>query len=346
MQKKIFDDNEKLEQINKKLLKFLKKRLDLLNENKLIDSSLIDEKLITNLKKENKKKIKNSTLEKILLNIFSQNQYNMNNEKIVYLGPDGSYTHEAAINKFGIDNIYYSVNSIKNIFLEIDLDRAKYGIVPIENSSNGIVGDTINCFNNYDLNIISETVLDIHHTLVSTCTKVEDIKIIYSKDIAFDQCSIFLENYHLNEVKYEYVDSTTKAAKLASQTPNSAAICSKLAATTNDIPILFENIEDNKDNKTRFLVISKEDTQKNINDKTSIIVQLPNKYGSLIDFLNDFKEAKVNLNKIKSHIVKGISTFFIEFEGHKDDKNIRKILDKHSEHIKVLGSYKKEVEDI
>lgn len=346
MQNKLLDNSKELEYINKKLLKFLEKRLDIINKNKSLDLSSIDEKSLIDLRKENKNKLKTSTVEKLFLDILSLEQNIINNEKIVYLGPEGSYTHEAAINKFGVDNSYYSVNSIKNLFLEIDLNRAKYAIVPIENSSNGIVGDTINCFSTYDLNIIGETILDIHHTLVSNCTKVEDIKIIYSKDIAFDQCSIFLENYHLNEVKYEYVDSTTKAAKLASQTPNSAAICSKLAARTNEIAILFENIEDNKDNKTRFLVISKEDTKKSSNDKTSIIVQLPNKYGSLIDFLNDFKEAKVNLNKIKSHIVKGISTFFIEFEGHKDDKNIKKILNKHKKHIKILGSYKKEVEDI
>jgi chorismate mutase / prephenate dehydratase len=341
MDNNLINDIKQLKYVNKKILKFLKKRLDILEKNKLINPILTDEKILKKLRKN-----KNLLLEKVISNIFLLSQNNINKEKIVYLGPEGSYTQEATINKFGNDNIYYSVNSIKNIFHEINEDRAKYGIVPIENSSNGMVGDTINCFNNYDLNIIGETVLDIHHTLVSNCTKVEDIKIIYSKDIAFDQCSIFLENYHLNEVKYEYVDSTTKAAKLASQTPNSAAICSSLAAKTNNISILFDCIEDNKDNKTRFLVISKEDTQKSTNDKTSIMVQLPNKYGSLIDFLNDFKEAKINLNKIKSHIVKGISTFFIEFEGHKNDSNIRQILNKHQKHIKILGSYKKEVEDI
>ena len=343
MDNNLINDMKQLDYANKKILKFLKKRLDILEKNELINPLSIDENI---LKKIKKSKDKNLLLEKIFSNIFSLSQDNTNQEKIVYLGPEGSYTQEATINKFGNNNTYYSVNSIKNIFHEINEDRAKYGIVPIENSSNGMVGDTVNCFNNYNLNIIGETILDIHHTLVSNCKKVEDIKIIYSKDIAFDQCSIFLENYHLNEVKYEYVDSTTKAAKLASQTPNSAAICSSLAASTNNIPILFNCIEDNKDNKTRFLVISKEDTNKSTNDKTSIMVQLPNKYGSLIDFLNDFKEAKINLNKIKSHIVKGISTFFIEFEGHKNDSDIRKILNKHKKHIKVLGSYKKEVEDI
>lgn len=336
---------EKLNSINNKILKLLDERIAILEKEPNLNTFSIDTKSIEKIQKQKNTKVDLVLLHQLFPEILLPNLIS-NDEKIVYLGPQGSYTQEAAINKFGINNIYYSVNSIKNIFFEVNEDRAKYGIVPIENSSNGIVGDTINCFNSYDLNIIGETVLDIHHTLVSKCNKIEDIKIIYSKDIAFDQCSIFLENYHLNEIKYEYVDSTTKAAKLASLTPNSAAICSELAAKTSNIPILFNNIEDNKDNKTRFFVISKKDTKKSNNDKTSIMVQLPNKYGSLIDFLNDFKDNKINLNKIKSHIVKGISTFFIEFDGHKNDVNIQNILNKHTKYIKVLGSYKKEIEDI
>lgn len=330
MSNKSTKKEEELQEIDKKILKLLSKRNKLLKDFKDTNFFSYNNNFIENIKNE----------------MFLELKHEKIDEKIVYLGPEGSYTQEAAINKFGIGKTYYSVNSIKNIFYEVNEDRAKYGVVPIENSSNGIVGDTINCFDTYNLNIIGETILDIHHTLVSNCNKIEDIKIIYSKDIAFDQCSIFLENYHLNETKYEYVDSTTKAAKLASQIPNSAAICSKLAAKTNHIPILFNDIEDNKNNKTRFFIISKESTKKTKNDKTSIIVQLPNKYGCLIDFLNDFKENKINLNKIKSHIVKGISTFFIEFDGHKDDSNVKKILNKHSNNIKVLGSYKKEIEDI
>lgn len=336
---------KKLYSINEKILELLDKKSILLENEPSLNSFLIKQKLLEKLNLNNYKKLDTKYINQVFNEIYS-NSFFYDNEKIVYLGPEGSYTHEASINLFGTNNNYYSVNSIKNIFFEVEKGRAKYGVVPIENSSNGIVGDTINCFDTYNLNIIGETILDIHHTLVSNCNKIEDIKIIYSKDIAFDQCSIFLENYHLNETKYEYVDSTTKAAKLASQIPNSAAICSKLAAKTNHIPILFNDIEDNKNNKTRFFIISKESTKKTKNDKTSIIVQLPNKYGCLIDFLNDFKENKINLNKIKSHIVKGISTFFIEFDGHKDDSNVKKILNKHSNNIKVLGSYKKEIEDI
>lgn len=334
---------KKLKIINKKILELLEQRVLLLQKEPNLNSFFMKERLLEDIKNC---KSSNSEYINSIFNEILSNQILFENEKIAYLGPEGSYTNEVAINFFGANSDYYSVNSIKNIFFEVNEDRAKYGVVPIENSSNGIVGDTINCFNTYDLNIIAESVFDIHHTLVSNCSKIEDIKILYSKDIAFDQCSIFLENYHLNEVKYEFVDSTTKAAKLASTTPNSGAICSKLAAKTNNIPILFNSIEDKKDNKTRFLVISKIKSEKTKNSKTSIIVKLPNKYGSLINFLNDFKKAKVNLSKIKSHIVKGISTFFIEFDGHKDDKNVQKILEKHNSYIKILGSYSKQIEDI
>jgi len=346
MNNKLLKNKKKLDTINFQVLKLLEKRITIIDEENLSDISMNNNNFLNQIQTQITNKLDYQKIKIIFQEIFSQTQLETNSEKNVYLGPEGSYTQEAAVNKLGMDNTYYSVSSITNIFYEIEQDRAKYGIVPIENSSNGIVGDTINCFNNYDLNIVGETVLDIHHTLVSNCTKVEDIKIIFSKDIAFDQCSIFLENYHLNEVKYVYVESTTKAAKLAAKTKNSAAICSQLAAKIHSIPILFRNIEDNKDNKTRFFIISKEQSKKSKNDKTSIIVQLPNKYGSLISFLNNFKKAKISLNKIKSHIVNGISTFFIEFEGHKNDKNVQKILKNNAKYIKLLGSYAKEVDDI
>jgi len=349
LDKSIDDSLLTISKLDKKIFKLINNRISIINDNKSLNSYEVNNILIEKLK-NNRYKYKNinnediNTLFNEIINI--QNKNNTSNDKIAYLGPQGSYTQEAAENKFGKNAIYCSVNSIKNIFLEVSENRAQYGIVPIENSSNGIVGDTINSFNLFNLTIIGEIILDIHHALVSTCKNINEIKTIYSKDIAFDQCSIFLENYHLNEVKYVYVESTTKAAKIALRTPNSAAICSQNAAKTNNIPILFKNIEDNKNNRTRFFVISNRASSKTKNNKTSIIVQLPNKYGSLITFLNSFKKAKVSLTKIKSHIVNGVSTFFIEFKGHKNDDNIKKLLNKHSKYIKFLGSYPKEVEDI
>jgi chorismate mutase/prephenate dehydratase len=112
---------------------------------------------------------------------------------------------------------YISISSIKGIFREVDTKKVKFGVVPIENSSNGIVTDTINCLSNYNLKIIAEVVLDIHHTLATTCDKIKDIKRIYSKDIAFDQCRKFLTNMGLDEVEQIPIESTTKAAKIAAK---------------------------------------------------------------------------------------------------------------------------------
>lgn len=335
-----------ISELDKQILNLINKRLSLIKDDNYLNSFEVNNILIEKIKSIANENITDNDIKIFYTQIFNLGRNFVSNERVVYLGPEGSYTQEAAENIFGTNSTYFSVNSIKNIFLEISENRAKYGIVPIENSSNGIVGDTISSFNIFNVNIVGEIVLDIHHTLVSTCKNVNEIKTIYSKDIAFDQCSVFLENYHLNETEYIYVESTTKAAKMALKTPNSAAICSKNAAIRNHIPILFENIEDNKNNKTRFFVISNDESAKTKNDKTSIIVQLPNKYGSLIAFLNNFKKAKISLSKIKSHIVNGVSTFFIEFEGHKNDENIQKILKKQSKYIKILGSYPKEVEDI
>jgi len=346
MNKKINKKINLINDLDKEILKLINKRISLVKDDEYLNSFDVNKTLIEKLKDINYEHITYNDIQIFYNEIFNLGRNLISIEKVAYLGPEGSYTQEAAESKFGKNSSYFSVNSIKNIFLEVSENRAKYGIVPIENSSNGMVGDTINSFNIFNLNIVGEIVLDIHHTLVSTCKNINEINTIYSKDIAFDQCSIFLENYHLNEAKYIYVESTTKAAKLASKTPNSAAICSENAAKNNHIPILFKNIEDNKNNRTRFFVISSDESSKTKSDKTTIIVQLPNKYGSLITFLNSFKKAKISLSKIKSHIVNCVSTFFIEFVGHKNDDNIQKILTKHSKYIKILGSYPKEVEDI
>ena len=125
-----------------------------------------------------------------------------------------------------------------------------------------------------------------------------------------------------------------------------AAICADVAAKMYNLPILFENIEDRDNNKTRFFIISDFENLLSGNDKTSMLVRLPNTPGSLVEFLNDFERCEVNLTKIKSHIIEGESLFFIEFNGHKDDLHIEDIMARHKNVIKVLGSYVKENDDI
>jgi chorismate mutase/prephenate dehydratase len=262
------------------------------------------------------------------------------------LGPKGSFTHQAAQSRFGAMSSYIAINSIKGVFREVANKKAKFGIIPIENSSNGIVSDTITSLQKYDLKIISEVIIDIHHCLATTAENIEDIQTVYSKDIAFEQCYQFLNDFGLDNQELIPVESTAKAAKIAKEIPNTASICSSIGAKMYNLPILFENIEDDNNNKTRFLIISDFENQRSGNDKTSILATLPNTTGALVEFLNDFYKYNINLTKIKSHIIGGISSFFIDFDGHKDDENIQKIFQKHQDSIQFLGSYVKEADDI
>ncbi len=345
---------EKLDNIDNQLLELLNKRMQIVLEVgkvKAASGGAIyrperEKSIINRLEKLNNGLLNKSAIEALFLEIFAISRNLELPENIAYLGPEGSFTHQAAESRFGAMSAYLPIGSIKGVFREVNNGKAKFGVVPIENSSNGIVSDTISCFAQYDLKIIAEVMVNIHHTLASTVDSVKDIKRIYSKDIAFDQCHKFLEDLGLDEIELIPVESTAKAAKLAVNEPNSAAICSHVGAKMYNLPILFENIEDKGNNRTRFLIISDFDNAQSGDDKTSILVQLPNDAGSLVRFLIDFEKANINLTKIKSHIVEGISTFFIEFNAHKDDEAVSKIFEKHKQSIKFLGSYVKEADDI
>ena len=302
--------------------------------------------ILERLKRQNNGRLTDKAIDALFLELFAVARNLERPEAVAYLGPEASFTHQAAEMKFGATSTYYPIATIKGVFREVASGKAKFGVVPIENSTNGIVSDTIHCLNDFDLKIIAETVVDIHHVFASLNEDIGKIERIYSKDIAFGQCRNFLSDFGLDNVEQIPVESTAKAAKLAAEDPQSAAICSAVAAKINNLPVLFENIEDDQSNRTRFFVISDFDNAPSGHDKTSILVKLPNKPGALVSFLNDFEKEGINLTKIKSHIVGGDSIFFIEFDGHKDDAKIKPILEKHQKSIKVLGSYVKETEDV
>ena len=345
---------DKLDSIDNELLKLINERMELVHQVGVLKAQSggaiyrpeREKSIIDRLESLNEGKLNRSAIEALFLEIFAISRNYELPENIAYLGPEGSFTHQAAEARFGAMSSYLSIASIKGVFREVNTKKAKFGVIPIENSSNGIVSDTISCLSKYDLKIIAEVVLDIHHTLATTCDSVSQIKKIYSKDIAFEQCHRFLENVGLDEVEHIPVESTTKAAKMALAEPGAAAICSHVGAKIHNLPILFENIEDKDNNKTRFFIISDFENAQSGKDKTSILVKLPNTPGALVEFLTDFDNAGINLTKIKSHIVEGVSIFFIDFNGHKDDENIKGIFNKHADYIKFLGSYVKEVEDI
>ncbi len=305
-----------------------------------------EQAILNRLKKQNSGKLTDEAIDALFLELFAVSRNLERPEAIAYLGPKASFTHQVAESRFGAMSRYIPMGSIEAVFREVNRGTAKFGVIPIENSSNGIVSNTINSLREYNLKIIAEVFMDIHHTLATRCDSIEQIKKIYSKDIAFDQCRIFLQDCGLDEVELIPIESTAKAAKLAMEEDYSAAICADVAAKLYNLPILFKNIEDCTNNKTRFFVISNFDNLVSGNDKTSILVYLRNKPGALVEFLNDFERCEVNLNKIKSHIVEGESIFFIEFDGHQKDSHIIDIMDRHKDEIKILGSYIKENDDI
>ena len=305
-----------------------------------------EQAILTRLKSMNQGKLRDNDIDALFLEMFAVARNLELPEGVAFLGPEASFTHQAAESKFGAMSEYLPMVSIRGVFREVSKGIAKFGVIPIENSSNGIVSDTINCLDEYNLKIIAEVVIDVHLSFATLASDTKRITKIYSKDIAFGQCRKFLEDMGLDEVDLIPVESTAKAAKLALKDERAAALCPELAAKLNNLPIRFNNIEDDMNNRTRFFIISNFENAPSGNDKTSLLVRLKNSPGSLFEFLNHFEKAHINLTKIKSHILEGESLFFIEFNGHKDDVVVEAILAAHKDEIKVLGSYLKETDDV
>jgi len=284
-----------------------------------------------------------SAIEALYLEIFAVSRNLELPEKVAFLGPEGSFTQQAAESRFGGMSDYISLNSITSVFKSVDTKKVKFGVVPIENSTSGMVSESLSAFENTDTSIVAEVILNIHLDFATKCNSVKDIKVIYSKDVAFGQCRNFLDEYGLDDVKLIPVESTVKAVKIALEEPNSAALCPHIAAKLYNLPILFENVEDRGDNKTRFLIISDFKNAQSNSDKTSILARLPDEPGSLVNFLKKFQDANINLTKIESHMIGATPLFFIDFDGHQDDDKIKNILNANKSYIKILGSYVKEI---
>jgi len=344
----------KIDSIDDTLLKLYNERMELVHqvgELKNTTGAPIyrperEQSILNRLKDQNNGKLTDAAIDALFLEMFAVARNLELPEGVAYLGPEASFTHQAAESKFGAMSTYLPMGSIEGIFREVEKGTAKFGVIPIENSSNGIVSDTIGCLDEYNLKIIAEVMIDVHFAFATLCEDYKKITKIYSKDIAFGQCRKFLQDLQLEHIEHVPVESTAKAAKMAVLDDTSAALCPAIAAKLYNLPIRFNNIEDNTNNRTRFFIISNFENAVSGDDKTSLLVRLSNKPGSLVVFLNYFEEAGVNLTKIKSHIVEGDSIFFIEFNGHQEDANVKPILEKLKNEIKVLGSYVKETEDV
>ena len=352
------DCREEIDKIDNEMLKLLNKRMKVVQRVGEIkkdtggaiyrperEKAIID-RLVTLNEKEGGL-LNKSAIEAIFLEIFAVARNLELPERIAYLGPEGSFTHQAAESRFGAMSDYLSLNSIASVFKTLETGRAKFGIVPIENSRDGIVGETLDLLAKSSVKIVAELYMPIHMSFATKAEKLENITKIYSKDKGFGQCREFLSEHGLNNVELIPVESTAKAAILASQEPNSAAICSHIAAKLYGVPTLFENIEDAIDNTTRFVILSDFKNGVSGDDKTSILVRLKDavEAGSLVHFLQDFDKEKINLSKIESRPSRDQGGFgywfYIDFYGHIDEEKVQKVIQKHKDEVTWLGSYVK-----
>ena len=218
--------------------------------------------------------------------------------------------------------------------------------MPIENNTEGAVGATLDCLRKYEgVKIVAEIYMDIHHCFASHCDDVSTVDQIFSHPQGYNQCLKFLDDHGLSGVKFTATKSTALAAQMAAATPHSAAICSKIAADLYGVPMMFQKIEDNSANRTRFFVLSDFKNQKSDRNKTSILAKTDDRPGGLVDFLQMFRNEGINLTKLESRPVKlrdFKSVFYIDFEGHVDDERVARVLQnaqKNGHEITWLGSY-------
>ena len=297
---------------------------------------------LTKISESEKGLLTKEGIEAIFLEIFATSRNLERSERVAFLGPIGTYTHQAAESRFGATGRYLPLLNIESVFRTIEHKEAKYGVVPIENNTEGIVGTTLDCLRKYSVKIVNEICIDIHHSFASIQDDLQNIKKIYSHPQGYNQCKKFIEEHNLENVIFVPTESTAKAAQLAKQDEESGAICSHIAAKLYDVPLLFEKIEDNLANKTRFIVISDFKTDKSAHSKTSIIAVTSHEKGALFELLKDFKDRNINLTKIESRPLKDDSfqsMFFIDFDGHIDDENVKELLNR--DNIIWLGSYSK-----
>lgn len=266
--------------------------------------------------------------------------------KVAYLGPQGTYAHAASLKHFGQLAEYVPTKGIAEVFDEVEKDRTNFGVVPIENSSEGTVNITLDRFVLSNTKICGEIFLEIHHYLLSHDGKKDQIEKIYSHPQAVAQCRNWLA-FNLPEVPILEVSSTAKAAELALKELNCAAIASETTAQIYNLKVVASRIEDNLYNYTRFLVISREDAPRCGKDKTSLLVFIKDKVGALFEIVRPFAKYKINLTKIESRPSKKKPweyIFFTDIEGHREDANVQsalKEIDEESQWLKILGSYPK-----
>ena len=265
--------------------------------------------------------------------------------KVAFLGPEGTFTQEAAIKHFGDSAITMPMTAIDEVFREVVAGACDYGVVPVENSTEGVISHTLDSFMDSSLQICGEVELRIHqHFLVGENTNSSNITRVYSHSQSLAQCRQWL-NSNYPSIERVAVSSNAEAAKRVQGEWNSAAIAGDMSCELYHLKKLWEKIEDRPDNSTRFLIIGRESVSPSGDDLTSLVVSVKNKPGALYDLLEPFRRYNLDMTRLESRpspSSKWSYVFFIDFAGHKEDEAAINVLSELSENVvdlKVLGSY-------
>jgi chorismate mutase / prephenate dehydratase len=342
---------KRIDEIDTKLLDLLNQRADLVyevgvvkkQEGLAIYAPDREEALLQGLEKKNKGRLPASAVRAIYREIMSAALALERGLMVSYLGPEATWTHQAARAKFGASVKYIPKANISDIFDEVTRHRADYGVVPIENSVEGAVNHTLDVFMDSELKICAQVLLRIENNLLSN-TPREKITRIYSHPQVFGQCRKWLQaNAH--DMEWVEVSSTTRAAELAAKEPGAAALAGAMAAEVYGLETLEKSIQDSPNNTTRFLVVSHTTCPPTGRDKTSLMFCVQDRIGALYRAIEPFNRLKLSMSKIESRPSRRKNWeyfFFVDIEGHCEDELVKEAireLEQHCTFVKVLGSY-------
>jgi chorismate mutase / prephenate dehydratase len=293
--------------------------------------------------RRNQGPITNESLRAIYREIMSSALSLEKSLTVAYLGPEATFTHQAAIRRFGSSLRYSPQKTIADVFTEVSKSRADYGVVPIENSTEGVVTHTLDMFVDSDLKIVAQIVLPVQHCLLCKCHRSQ-IKRLYVHPQTLGQCRGWVQA-NLPRVEIIETSSNARSAEFAAREKQSAAIAGVLAAEKYGVPVLEYDIQDNAANATRFLVLGRQCSPPTGNDRSSLMFSIVDRVGALYRALAPFRRYRINMTKIESRPSKRKAWeyfFFVDCDGHVADKKVAKavsLLGEHCSYVKVLGSY-------
>ena len=343
---------EKIEETDDEILRLLNHRADIVQEVGKVKTELKmsyyspgrEEEILRRLREKSSGPFPAGAISYVFREIISACRALEAELTVAFFGPPATFTHMACIQHFGSSIRMVPENTIQETFEAVEREKADFSVVPIENSTEGPVNQTLDMFITSEVKICGEIMTKISHDLLSRSGSPGDIRKIYSHPQALGQCREWLRK-NFPHVELEEAGSTAKAAHWATEDPKTAAIASSLAAHLYGLRAVASRIEDNPNNYTRFFVLGRQGAERTGRDKTSLLFSISHAPGTLYRVLHVFYEQRINLTRIESRPTKGKPweyVFFIDLEGHATDPPVAQALDQLKEHVilaKLLGSY-------